>query len=89
MKISLHPKAMTVVDNYLNIRVDSWRVRCPYFINMKKERLSRPVWAGKGFPDEIERTAKEILKKNSLIRLRSFSDEKLFKQWDRKFPQHH
>lgn len=78
MKISLHPKAMAIIDNYLNIRISSWRVRCPYFINMKKRRSLKPVWVGKGFPDEIEKVANEILEKNSLIRLRSFYDAEDF-----------
>lgn len=51
---------MAVIDNYLNIRISSWRVRCPYFINVKRRRFLRPVWVGKGSPDEIERAANEI-----------------------------
>lgn len=74
MKTSLHPKAMAVIENYLNIEIDQWKVRCPYFINIKMRRFLKPVWVGKGFPNEIERVANEILKNNSSIKLKNLYD---------------
>ena len=59
----LSPKAESLVDNYLHIKVGPYVTPAPYYMNILSKRFSAPVWVGKGLPGEIEIEANKIYRK--------------------------
>jgi len=42
-----------LINQYLNLKLDGKVIRCPYYINLRKERMGLRVLIGKGTPEEI------------------------------------
>lgn len=59
----LSPKAESLIDNYLHIKVGPYVTPAPYYMNILSKRFSAPVWVGKGLPGEIEIEANKIYQK--------------------------
>lgn len=57
MILTLPPRTKQLIDHYLNLRVGNQLIQCPYYQNVTGKK-SRPVFIGKGLPEEIE---KEVL----------------------------
>lgn len=51
---SLPENQQRIIDNYFHIKVGSFSIPCPYYMNKRGRRFLRPVDAGKGTPKEIE-----------------------------------
>ncbi len=59
MKLKLPPKTMSLVDHYLNLKVKGHLLPCPYYENVLRKK-GRPVFEGKGTPEEIEIEASKL-----------------------------
>ncbi len=50
---TIHPKAQEAIHRYFNLPFGRKRVKCPYYMNIKKERAGLRVMVGKGSVAEI------------------------------------
>ncbi len=66
----LPPETRSLINHYLALQLGPHKIRCPYFQNVTKKRVS-PVFAGKGLPEEIEKEVKNILGQKLLSRVDS------------------
>lgn len=55
-KISIKPKAMEVINAYLNLSINKITTQTPYYINQHRRKDLR-VMVGKGLPSELEMEA--------------------------------
>lgn len=68
MKHELSVQANKIIESYLAIKVGKWKIRCPYFMNVRGVRGLVAVYAGKGLPQEIEIEADKLYQKHSYIK---------------------
>lgn len=59
-KKSIPSEVKNFIDKYLHLEVKGEKITCPYFLN-SGGILKNPIFAGKGNPYDIERTANEVL----------------------------
>ncbi len=69
----LPPKTRKLIDRYLNITVAGKKFPCPYYQNIWKKR-KKPVFAGKGTPEEIEKWAKKLVEFKPVLKSLSVED---------------
>ena len=60
---TLSPKAESLAENYLHIKVGPFATMAPYYMNILSKRFSKSVWVGKGLPTEIEAEADKIYRR--------------------------
>lgn len=53
MILTLPLKTRQLINHYLNLRIGDQKIQCPYYQNVTGKR-SKPVFVGKGLPEEIE-----------------------------------
>ena len=64
--LRLPPKTRSLTKHYLALRLGPHKIRCPYFQNIVRRRVS-PVFAGKGLPEEIEKETLKLLKQRKKL----------------------
>ncbi len=64
--LHLPPKTRKLIKNYLELKIGPHKLQCPYFQNIRKKR-KRPVFAGKGRPEEIEKETLKLFKKKKKL----------------------
>jgi hypothetical protein len=55
---TLPPEPIKVINEYLNLQLGGKSVPCPYYMNVRKDRMGLTALLGKGNPGEIEREVK-------------------------------
>src|SRR5688500_18736663 len=55
------------INRYFELHVLDQKIVCPYYIN-KGGFLKKPVFSGKGSPDDIEEAANQLLKNHDFLR---------------------
>ncbi len=53
MTYKLPKEATEIIDHYFNLKIGNKKIRCPYYINLKRTKDLRAL-VGKGTPEEIE-----------------------------------
>lgn len=77
MTQKLPEKVLNFIDKYFNLHIKGHIIICPYFIN-RNRFLRSPVYAGKGTPEEIEKTT------NALIKYKNPSKEQILYEMHQK-----
>ncbi|MCU0375644.1 MAG: hypothetical protein MUF24_10070 [Chitinophagaceae bacterium] len=57
MQKSLPQNVINFIERYINLNINQKKITTPYFIN-QSGWFRKPVYAGKGTPDEIESEVK-------------------------------
>ncbi|MBX4205790.1 hypothetical protein KW795_01190 [Candidatus Microgenomates bacterium] len=75
MKATLPSKTLNLLDSYLNLRIFHFSFACPYYQNISNKK-SKPVFVGKGNPDEIQKETEKLL--NSAINILDIQSVRLY-----------
>ncbi|EKD58111.1 MAG: hypothetical protein ACD_57C00027G0004 [uncultured bacterium] len=62
MDIQLPPKTRLMVEKYIKLKIGKYEINTPYFENFVRKKRIKRVFAGKGTPEEIQKTAINLFK---------------------------
>lgn len=63
MILFLPPRTRKLIDRYFHLKIGRFDISCPYYQNITK-KIKKPVFAGKGLPEEIEKETIELFHKS-------------------------